>query len=199
MLDHQGSTSCCLPATSQPTLLSNVGAVASVLVWCAAMALSARVALPIPGSDVPMTLQLLVVVLAGLTLSPARGLACMLTYLACGTAGLPVFAPTSLGLLGPTGGYLAGFAVGCWLTGVLAGPGDRSCARALFAGLAGAGMVLVCGVAWRIPFVGVSSALATSVVPFAPKAVVEVVLAVSVLSTVGGLRDLWRRQMTPGT
>jgi biotin transport system substrate-specific component len=47
----------------------------------------------------------------------------MLVYLAIGALGFPVFAGGRAGLgslAGPTGGYLAGFVVGAWATGLIA-------------------------------------------------------------------------------
>ncbi|RME38944.1 MAG: biotin transporter BioY, partial [Planctomycetota bacterium] len=81
-----------------------------VLAWAAVVAAGARVAIPLPGTDVPMTLQLPAVLLAGVMLSPTEALYAMVLYLTVGTLGLPVFAPASAGILGPTGGYLLGYA-----------------------------------------------------------------------------------------
>src|SRR5688572_25573601 len=78
-----------------------------------ALAASAQIAIPIPGTPVPVTLQPLVVVLSGMMLGPVYGAASMLTYLVLGAMGLPVFAPIGapgiLRLIGPTGGYLIAF------------------------------------------------------------------------------------------
>ncbi len=74
---------------------------------------SALVVLPI--GPVPVTLQVLVVAVAALVLSPAEALGAGVLYLALGTIGLPVFAGGGAGpgvLLGPTGGFIAGFALG---------------------------------------------------------------------------------------
>lgn len=68
----------------------------------------------IPAGAVPITLQLLIVVLAALLLRPAWAAAAVGGYLALGAAGLPVFSGGrgGLGVLtGPTGGYLVGFVI----------------------------------------------------------------------------------------
>jgi len=72
----------------------------------------APVALPVPGSPVPVSLATFVVYLAGMVLGAKQGVICVLVYLLLGTVGLPVFSGFSGGagvLLGPTGGYLLGY------------------------------------------------------------------------------------------
>lgn len=100
--------------------LSAVG----VLGFAVALAAASQVAIPLPGTPVPMTLQPLVVVLAGLMLGPTLGAASMVLFLAVGAAGVPVFAPGGLPgvarLLGPTGGYLIAFPVAAYAAGFVA-------------------------------------------------------------------------------
>jgi biotin transport system substrate-specific component len=107
--------------TSQPQdrRLALVG----VFGFAIALAGAAQVAIPIPGTAVPFTLQPFVVVLAGLMLGPGFGAASMLLYLAAGAAGLPVFAPIGApGLarfLGPSGGYLIAFPAAAFVAGLV--------------------------------------------------------------------------------
>lgn len=88
------------------------------------LAAASQVAIPIPGTPVPITLQPMIVVLAGMMLGPALGAASMLLYLAAGAAGLPVFAPVGLPgiarFFGPTGGYLIAYPAAAWVAGFLA-------------------------------------------------------------------------------
>jgi biotin transport system substrate-specific component len=106
------------------------------------VAVAAQVALPLPGTPVPFTLQVPAVLLVGGLLGARMGAASLALYLALGIAGLPVFAavgPAGLArVLGPTGGYLLAYPVAAAVTGQLMGSG-RSWLRlsgALFAGLA---------------------------------------------------------------
>jgi len=97
-------------------------ATSKVLGFAILLALSAKLSFPIPGTPVPATLQVLVVLLSGALLGPWGGACTVLTYLAAGIAGAPVFA---LGggpsyLMGPTGGYLIGFLPAAWMAGFLA-------------------------------------------------------------------------------
>ena len=96
-------------------------AVAGVIGFAVALAAASQVAIPVPGTSVPMTLQPLAVVLAGICLGPGAGAASMVLYLAAGAAGLPVFAPEGLPgaarLVGPTGGYLLAYPLGAFAAG----------------------------------------------------------------------------------
>src|SRR6478735_8239119 len=77
------------------------------------IALAAQVAIPIPGSPVPLTLQPIAVLLVGVT--PAASL-----YLLEGFSGLPVFAQGHGGpvwLVALTAGFLWSYPLAAWLAG----------------------------------------------------------------------------------
>ena len=117
-------------------------------------------------------------------------------YLGCGVAGLPVFAPQSLGLAGPTGGYLAGFLVAAWVVSRTRGGSDAGVGRLLCSGAFGVGLVFAFGVAWRVLWLGgnIGFAMATGFVPFVAKATIELCLAVAIVVTVRGLRPGWSNE-----
>lgn len=112
--------------------------------FAAALAAASQVAIPIPGTPVPVTLQPLVVVLAGFWLGPAAGASSMLLYLAAGAAGLPVFAPVGVPgfarLLGPTGGYLLAYPLAAMVAGWL---GARAASFPARAAAASAGVLVI--------------------------------------------------------
>ena len=125
------------------------GAVA-VLAAAAAIAASARLDLPVPGSPVPQSAQTLAVLLAGVVLGTRRGGAAVLAYLAAGALGAPVFADGAAGprhLAGPTAGYLVGFVLAAAWTGWSAGAGHLQRFPAALAVMA-AGHVLILGLGW---------------------------------------------------
>jgi biotin transport system substrate-specific component len=97
-------------------------AMLGVVGFAAALAAASQVAIPLPGTPVPLTLQPMLVVLAGMMLGPVPGAATMLLYLAAGAAGLPVFAPMGAPgiarLLGPTGGYLLAYPAAAYVAGM---------------------------------------------------------------------------------
>lgn len=88
------------------------------------LALTARISLTLPFSPVPITGQTLGVMLVGALYGPRRGALTVLAYLLEGLAGAPVFSAGRAGigvLLGPTGGYIAGFIPAAVVAGALAG------------------------------------------------------------------------------
>ena len=84
----------------------------------------AQIAIPVPGSPVPVTGQTLAVYLIGTTYGARLGFATFATYLLAGIAGAPVFAPAATvglaRLTGATGGYLIGMLVAVLVLGALA-------------------------------------------------------------------------------
>ena len=89
--------------------------------FAAAVAAASQIAIPLPGTPVPVTLQPMLVILAGMLLGPIAGATSMLLYLAAGATGLPVFtpmgAPGIARFFGPTGGYLIAYPVAAFVAG----------------------------------------------------------------------------------
>ena len=101
-------------------------AAVGVLAFALAIAFGAQVALYLPFTPVPITLQTLFVVLAGVVLGPRLGGLAAGAYVAAGAAGAPVFANGAGGLawlLGPTGGYLLAAPLAALVAGSVAGRG----------------------------------------------------------------------------
>ncbi|WP_411967702.1 biotin transporter BioY [Haloferax sp. YSSS75] len=99
-----------------------VGNVARAALFAALMGAGAYVSFPNPISPIPVTLQVLVVFLAGIFLGPVWGGASMLLYLVAGAAGAPVFAGGSAGvgaLVGPTAGYLWSYPIAAAVVGAI--------------------------------------------------------------------------------
>lgn len=125
--------------------------VALVIGGSVLIALAARTSVPM--FPVPMTLQVLAVLLVGFAMGSRLGAVTVLAYLAQGAAGLPVFSPTTLmgplALVGPTGGFLVGFVAMAWAAGYAA---ERGLAKGFF-GTAFTAIVIsallyVPGIAW---------------------------------------------------
>ncbi len=158
--------------------------------FTALIAVMAQVAVPLPFSPVPVTAQLIGVLLAGALLGPRGGFLAVLAYLLLGASGAPVFAFGKGGLfvlLGPTGGYLWGFLPAAYFAGRLIegalSPGLlRTAAAVLFA----LGCTYLAGALQLSLVMGYSAgqAILAGVLPFIPmdlmKAVVAAALAVRV-------------------
>jgi biotin transport system substrate-specific component len=125
----------------------------------------------IPVGPVPIVMQNLFVLLAGLILGPVWGLTAVCTYLLIGLAGLPVFAGGTAGigrLFGPTGGYLLGYMPAIWLTAWLSQKFRPSLMTDIAALMAGSIMIYAVGVPWlkfafAMPW---SKAVAAGMLPF---------------------------------
>lgn len=159
--------------------------IASIFCGSLFVALAAQVAIPLPFSPVPITGQTLAVLLIGALLGSRRGASCVLAYLAEGSLGLPVFAGGAAGLarlFGPTGGYLLGFVVAAYVTGLLAERGwDRRAGTALLAMLLGNGVIYAFGLPWLAVFVGMGRALPLGLYPFVAGDLVKLALAALLL------------------
>ena len=103
------------------TALTHAGFIVGGTLFIAALA---QIAIPVPGSPVPVTGQTLAVYLIGTTYGARLGFATFATYLLAGSAGAPVFAPAATQglarLTGATGGYLIGMLIAVLVLGALA-------------------------------------------------------------------------------
>jgi biotin transport system substrate-specific component len=161
----------------------------SIALAAVVVALSAQVAVPLPFSPVPMTLQPLAVLVVGGALGAANGAGALVLYLALGALGLPVFAAGGSGvlrLLGPTGGYLLAFPIAAGVTGALAGRSPDSVLRVLLACALGMVIIHVGGVA-QLALLGGDPALAFRVgfLPFLTGDLLKIGLAAAVILAVG--------------
>src|SRR5690606_30615774 len=156
-----------------------------VTAGAALVALGARLSVPLPFSQVPITGQTFAVLLVGAALGSGRGAASMVTYLAAAVAGLPIFSSGGCclpWLLGPTGGYLMSYPFAAWLTGRLAERGwDRRFDTATLAMLAGTAVIYAFGVTWLSAFVGWERTLFAGLLPFLPGDAAKLLLAAALL------------------
>jgi biotin transport system substrate-specific component len=163
-----------------------------IAVAVAAIAAAARLAVPVPGSGVPQSAQTLAVVLAGAWLGARDGGLALITYLAAGAAGLPVFADGADGpshLYGPTAGYLFGFVIGAWAIGRAADRGALARPLVGFAVfLAAHTLILILGGAWLSRSIGLAAAVREGVAPFLIGAVTKSALAAGIVALIGARR-----------
>src|SRR5207237_7900584 len=172
-------------AASAPSLAARRALAAALGV--ALVALAAQIAIPLPGTPVPMTLQPLAVLLVGGWLGAGLGAGSLVCYLALGAAGLPVFTPYGLPgiarLLGPTGGYLLAYPVAAFAVGRLVGatdpgrkPGVARLSLAVFTGLV---LIHLGGLAQLLILTGsATGALRLGTLPFLAGDLMKVAIAV---------------------
>ena len=162
----------------------------------ALIALAAQVAIPLPGSPVPVTGQTFAVLLVAAALGPRFGPASVALYVVEGLIGLPVFAGGTSGparIAGPTGGYLAGFVLAAYVVGLLAELGwDRRIWTCVLAMLAGEVVIYAFGLAALSRFPLPNGVLEAGLLPFLIGDAYKVALAAIALPTawhfVPGLR-----------
>lgn len=169
------------------TDLSKWTRVLGVALFAVLTAISARVSVPVAFSPIPLTLQVLVVVLSGFILGPWGGLMAQIIYLQAVLMGAPV---TASGLGGPaafampTAGYLFAFPVAAAAAGWLShrASAHQALWRAL-GGLVALAVIYVTGMLWLAPYVGsLKAAFALGVVPFVAADAAKVAIATASLS-----------------
>lgn len=133
----------------------------ALILMAGTILLTASAKAQVPFYPVPMTLQTLVVVGLGLFLGPVRGSGIVIAYILQGLAGFPVFAgtpPAPSGLAyvaGPTGGYLAGFAISAFAAGWLATKGyAKTIPGAVTVAAVASALIYIPGLAWLGVFTG---------------------------------------------
>ncbi|WP_210481427.1 biotin transporter BioY [Naasia sp. SYSU D00948] len=164
---------------------SLVSDAALVVAGAALTAGLAQVAVPL--WPVPITGQTLAVLLVGGTLGALRGTLSMVLYAAVGMLGLPVFSDGESGLatvLGPTGGYIAGFVLAAALTGWLAERRwDRKFLGGMVSYLAGSAVVFAVGLPWLAASLGLNlqQTLEAGLYPFILGGVIKAAIAAGVI------------------
>jgi len=174
-------------ARTQALATSKRIAIIGIVGFAAALAAASQVAIPLPGTPVPITLQPLVVVLAGMWLGPAAGAASMVLYLAAGAAGLPVFAPIGAPgiarFIGPTGGYLIAYPAAAYVAGLLSARATTLAGRWL-AAVIGIALLFLGGIAQLTIITGsFTRAVAMGITPFAALDLVKAWIAAAVTTT----------------
>lgn len=167
-------------STPRSSLVTIVGIVG----FAAAVAAASQIAIPLPGTPVPLTLQPMLVILAGMWLGPREGAASMALYLAAGASGLPVFtpmgAPGVARFLGPTGGYLLAYPFAAYAAGALSRRATTLAGRWM-AGVAGVALIFIGGLAQLFVLSGsVAKAVALGITPFAALDLVKAWVAAAI-------------------
>ena len=147
---------------------------------CALLCVCSQLQIPLP--PVPLSLSLLAVHLAGALLGSRAGSASVAAYVLLGAAGVPVFAGFAGGvsvLLGPTGGFLAGYMLCAWLVGRLTERLGLSRRSLLLSMAAGTLACYALGTAWfmLVTNTNLVGSLTVCVLPFIPGDLIKTFLS----------------------
>ncbi|MBW2091659.1 MAG: biotin transporter BioY [Deltaproteobacteria bacterium] len=145
--------------------------------------------LSIPIGPVPIVLQNLFVLMAGLLLGSRWGLASIAVYLLAGACGLPVFAGGTGGigrLVGPTGGYLIGYLPTVYVVGLISERTGHRVVFDLLAMICGAVIIYAFGISWLKILTGMSlgKTLAVGMFPFLVGDALKIAVAVPIVKSV---------------
>lgn len=163
--------------------------------FTALTAFCAHAKIYLPFTPVPITLQSMAVVLSGAVLGSSRGLISQMLLILVGALGMPVFTTDASGLnviLGSTGGYILGFMLCAYISGVMAeksklknfGSGSLYLFIASF-------FIFVPGVIWLKGLLGISwkSALELGLYPFIIGDILKTFVAASVIWSLAKIKQ----------
>lgn len=149
--------------------------------FAALTAVCAQISIPL--GAVPVTLQLLPIVLCAALMTPKYATLSNAVYLLMGLVGLPVFAGLGGGagkLFGVTGGYLIGFLPCAFLTSLIIVKWGKEWYKMAAAMVIGVAVCYAFGTAWFMATkgLGLMATLGICVIPFIPGDCLKIALAV---------------------
>ncbi|MEU5324738.1 biotin transporter BioY [Streptomyces parvus] len=159
---------------------------ALVLGGAALTGIAAQIAVPVPGSPVPVTGQTFAALLIGTALGARRGFLSLALYALVGMAGMPWFAEASSGWSMPSLGYVFGMLLAATVVGALARRGgDRSVLRTAGTMVLGSAIIYAIGVPYLALSTGMSmsAAVAAGLTPFLIGDALKAALAMGLLPT----------------
>ncbi|MFH8223958.1 biotin transporter BioY [Streptomyces sp. NPDC018057] len=165
---------------------SRVRDAALVLGGAALTGIAAQIAVPVPGSPVPVTGQTFAALLVGTALGARRGLLSLMLYAVAGVAGMPWFAEGGSGAGAPSFGYVLGMLLASAAVGALARRGaDRNVWRMAGTMLLGEAVIYAVGVPYLALATGMSAsaAVAAGLTPFLIGDLLKAALAMGALPT----------------
>ncbi len=163
----------------------NLQSMILVALFAALISVASFIAIPIPFSAVPVTMQTFMIMVIGLLFKPKEAGLSVLLYLIIGALGLPVFAGGTGGfgvLAGPTGGFLISFVFAAIVISVLKGKEVSIPRMAIATAVGGMLVVYAIGTPWLAFVLGLDmqTAMGAAMLPFLVGDVAKVILAVLV-------------------
>lgn len=142
---------------------------ALVMSGAALTGLAAQIAVPVPGSPVPVTGQTFAALLVGTSLGAGRGFLALALYAVAGVAGVPWFAQGASGAGMVSFGYVLGLLLASTVVGALARRGaDRNVWRMAGAVVLGEALIYAIGVPYLAyaADMSASQAIAAGLTPY---------------------------------
>ena len=159
----------------------NIRQMTLISLFAALTAVGAFISIPL--YPVPLSLQTLFTLLAGMTLGSVMGASSQIIYVLLGVIGLPVFAGFKAGvgiLFGPTGGFLFGFIISAYVIGrIIETIKEKNIFYYLLAGFAGTVIIYFIGVTQLslVTGIGIKKALLIGALPFLPGDILKIIAA----------------------
>jgi biotin transport system substrate-specific component len=178
---------------------TKVAAFVEISAMVALTAIAAQVAIYLPFTPVPLTLQTFVILLGAAALGAQRAAISQVAYLSLALAGLPIMADGKGGLsaiYGATSGYLVGFIFASILAGHLANKFTTNRFRNVFISyFLGSLVIYVFGVLGLIFYANINllSALSVGVIPFVLGDIFKAIAAGLLLPSAWKLTEILRK------
>lgn len=152
--------------------------ICTIGVFTAIIVVVSQVSIPLP-YGVPMTLQTLIIPLAGIVLGTKRGTVSAIVYVLLGAVGLPVFAGFSGGfgsIVGMSGGFILSFPLMAFTAGIAMQKEHK--VWICFWLILGSAMNYLCGmlVFSLVTLCDLKAAFTACVLPFIPTATAKVIM-----------------------
>ncbi|MFJ3585061.1 biotin transporter BioY [Streptomyces sp. NPDC090127] len=160
--------------------------IALVVGGAALTGFAAQIAVPVPGSPVPVSGQTFAALLVGTALGARRGFLSLALYAVVGMAGVPWFAEAASGYAMPSFGYILGMLLAATVVGALARRGaDRSVLRTAGTMVLGSAVIYAVGVPYLAFATGMTlpQAVAAGLTPFLIGDALKAALAMGALPT----------------
>jgi len=159
----------------------NIRQMTLISLFAALTAVGAFISIPL--YPVPLTLQTLFTLLAGMTLGSILGATSQAIYVLLGIIGLPVFAGFKAGigiLFGPTGGFLLGFIISSYIIGkMIELKKEKNIFYYFLVGLSGTIIIYLIGVTQLslVTGMGIKRAVVVGMFPFLPGDILKIIAA----------------------
>ena len=143
------------------------------------LSIMSQLIIPLYFTPVPISLGSFGIMLVALLYGRKLGTATVISYVAAGSLGAPIFAGFKAGsLFSPTGGYIIGYIVAAVILGYLSDKGiAKSYVKTFLSLLLASAVILILGALVLMLFVPIKNVFMAGVLPFIPGDMLKVVAA----------------------